>query len=330
MNRKLTSYDADAIRAAVSIADLVEPMKEAFRIEAAGTGESTISVLSPRGDDGDVHLKAAWLPGHPWFVIKVATGFVVGEGDADRSTQLGGYLALHDAYDGALSALLFDGHVLTDFRTAAASAAATDALAPADSSTVAVLGTGTQALLQGLATARVRPITRVVVWGRRQDAARRLAERIRLEEPRLEATVVDSAREAVDMADVVITTTSSRTPIVRGEWLRPGQHITSSGADDPTKFELDLECFAVADVIGVDSPRHTPQAAGDLRAALAGSTANRSHATVSALGDLLDEPVRSMRDDQRVSIAKLVGTATQDLLAAEVALRQLNAAVPGT
>jgi len=156
MSRTAVTYGADEIRRVVCLDDLIEPMREAFRIEAAGVGESTISVLSPRGEDGDVHVKTAWVPGHPWFVVKVATGFTV-DGGNDRRVQPGGYVALHDAYDGTLHALLVDEHHLTDLRTAAASAAATDALSPASANTVAVLGTGTQALwpvLVGRAKAR--------------------------------------------------------------------------------------------------------------------------------------------------------------------------------
>ena len=322
MSRAAVTYGADEIRRAVCLEDLIEPMREAFRIEAAGVGESTISVLSPRGEDGDVHVKTAWVPGHPWFAVKVATGFTV-DGGNDRRVQPGGYVALHDAYDGTLHALLVDEHHLTDLRTAAASAAATDALSLASANTLAVLGTGTQALWQVLATARVRPITSVTVWGRRSDAAHRLAATITAKNPRLHTVVAATARHAVDAADIVLTATSSHAPVLHGEWLRPGQHVTATGADDPSKTELDVDCFAHADIVAIDSPKHTPQVGGDLRRAIAAGALDAPAGRLASLGDIIGRVHPGRSDAAQVSIAKLVGIAGQDLLAAEVALRRL-------
>jgi ornithine cyclodeaminase/alanine dehydrogenase-like protein (mu-crystallin family) len=326
MSRTAATYGADEIRRAVRLDDLIEPMREAFRIEAAGVGESTISVLSPRGEDGDVHVKTAWVPGHPWFVVKVATGFTVG--GSDRRVQPGGYVALHDAYDGMLHALLLDEHHLTDLRTAAASAAATDALSLASANTLAVLGTGTQALWQVLATARVRPITSVTIWGRRRDAAQRLAATIAAKNPRLHTVVAATPRDAVDAADIVLTATSSHAPVLHGEWLRPGQHVTATGADDPSKTELDVACFARADIVAIDSPKHTPQVGGDLRRAIAAGALDAPAPRLSSLGDVVDGTHPGRGDAGQISIAKLVGIAGQDLLAAEVALRRLAGEPP--
>jgi ornithine cyclodeaminase len=321
MSQPAVTYGADEIHRVVRLEDLIEPMREAFRIEAAGIGESTISVLRPRGEDGDVHVKTAWVPGRPWFVVKVATGFTVGS--TDRRVQPGGYVALHDASDGTLRTLLLDEHHLTDLRTAAASAAATDALAPASADTVAVLGTGTQALWQVLATACVRPITGVTVWGRRRDAAERLAATIAAQNPRLRTVVAATARDAVGAADIVLTATSSHAPIVQGEWLRPGQHVTATGADDPSKAELDVACFARADVVAVDSLEHTPQMGGDLRAAIAAGALDAASGRLVPLGDVVGRTRAGRSGAGQISIAKLVGIAGQDLLAAEVALRRL-------
>ncbi|MEU7900543.1 hypothetical protein AB0B45_47905, partial [Nonomuraea sp. NPDC049152] len=182
--------------------------------------------------------------------------------------------AVHDATTGDLRALLMDGHHLTDVRTAAAGAVANRLLTRRDAATMAVLGTGTQARLQVLAARAVRPIEHVVVWGRRADAALALRAALLEVDPPLTVSVADHPRDAVRQADVIVTATGSRRPILEGSWLRPGQHVTAVGADDGTKAELDPACFHRADVLAVDSKESTPLHAADVLRAEAGEHAD--------------------------------------------------------
>jgi ornithine cyclodeaminase len=274
-------------------------------------------VFAPAGQDGDVHVKSAWLPGMPVFTVKVAAWFAA-RATTGRAAH-SGFIAVLDAATGDLRALLRDDHHLTDLRTAAAGAVAARLLARADARTVAVLGTGTQAYLQVLAVCAVRPVDTVLIWGRNQEAAHRLAARL----PELSAVVTAEPEAAVRRADIVVTATSSRQPILRGQWLAPGQHVTAIGADDPGKAELDPGCFARADLLAVDSRRDTPRIAGDLRAAIdAGAVqADDVHAE---LGELLLGRHPGRRDDSQLTVAKLIGLGVQDLASAEVALRRLE------
>ncbi|MEV1176603.1 ornithine cyclodeaminase family protein, partial [Nonomuraea sp. NPDC049784] len=258
-------YDADAIRAAIGLDDLVDPVARAFADFSDGLGEAPITVFAPGGDQGDVHVKSAWMPGRSVFTVKVAAWFAA-RATGGRSPS-SGFVAVHDATTGDLRALLMDEHHLTDLRTAAAGAVATRLLARQDAATVAVLGTGTQARLQVLAARTVRPIEHVVIWGRRADAARALRASLLAADPPFTVSVADHPRDAVRRADVIVTATSSRRPILEGSWLRPGQHVTSVGADDGTKAELDPACLHRADVLAVDSRENAPLHAGDLRAA---------------------------------------------------------------
>ena len=115
-------------------------------------------------------------------------------------------------------------------------------------------------------------------------------------------------------ADIIITASSSREPVLKGSWLEPGQHITAVGADDLTKAELDPGCFSRADLIVVDSHQETARFAGDLhRAISAGAiTSEDIHAEV---GELIAgaRPGRSSGD--QVTVAKLIGLGVQDLFA---------------
>ncbi|MFG1685319.1 ornithine cyclodeaminase family protein [Nonomuraea sp. NPDC049269] len=307
-------YGADAIRAAIGLDELVEPVARAFADFSEGLGEAPITVFAPAGDQGDVHVKSAWMPGRSVFTVKVAAWFAARA--AGGLSPSSGFVAVHDATTGDLRALLMDEHHLTDVRTAAAGAVATRLLARPDAATVAVLGTGAQARLQVLAARAVRPIEHVVVWGRRPDAARALRAALLAAGPPLTVSVADHPSDAVRRADVIVTATGSRRPILEGAWLRPGQHVTAVGADDDTKAELDPACFHRADVLAVDSRESTPLHAGDLRAS--------GRAPDVELGDLLLGRHPGRTSTSQITVAKLVGLGIQDLAAAETALRLLE------
>lgn len=129
------------IRDAVGLAELIQPVGRALAEFSQGRGETPIVVFAPAGQDGDVHVKSAWLPGMPVFTVKVAAWFAA-RAAAGRPAH-SGFIAVLDAATGDLRALLRDDHHLTDLRTAAAGAVAARLLARSDARTVGVLGTGT-------------------------------------------------------------------------------------------------------------------------------------------------------------------------------------------
>jgi ornithine cyclodeaminase len=296
---------ADRLRGAIAPIDLVEPMRDAFIAVSAGRVQTTFGLLDL--DDGDVHVKASSAPGDPHYVVKVAS-WVPSNAARGRPAAAGAILVC-SAGTGAPEALLVDEHHLTDSRTAAAGALASHTLAARDARTVAVLGTGVQARLQVTTLAALRPLERVTVWGRRREAAEALARY-------LDAAVAGSAREAVESADIVITATASREPIVEADWLRPGQHVTALGADDDRKRELAAACFGRADRVVVDSRAQTC-ATAELAAGPVGADA------VAELGEVLAGRAPGRTRDDEITIAKLTGVAAQDLAAARVALERL-------
>lgn len=325
----LQAFDADAIRAAVGFEDLIEPVGRAFADYSRGLGQSPVSMFAPAGADGDVHVKSAWLPGSPVYVVKVGSWF------AERARLSGngasGVIMAFDSRTGEPVALLRDDHHLSDVRTAAAGAVAARLLAREDSSVVGVLGTGVQAYLQTLAVAAERPVTTVRIWGRRAEAARRVSTALRERLPGVEVAVVPTARDACAGVDVLITATSSTEPLVQADWLAPGTHVTSVGADDAGKVELAPGCLARADIVAVDSRE---------LAALYGDLAHAERAGVPlkvpvvelgelVLGDLVpgepaDGRARGRTGAEQISVCKLIGLGVQDLAAANVTLQRLT------
>ena len=246
----------------------------------------------------------------PWFRI-----------NADCGRLQGGFVAAFDSRTGHTIAILSDAHYLSDIRTAAAGAVAARCLAPRVVRSVAVLGAGVQAYLQPQALYRERRFDHITIWARNLDHAGQLRERLAAALPHVDARVSSDLEATVRAADVLITATSAHEPLVRGEWLRPGQHITAVGADDPTKCEVHPGASWRSRVF-VDS-REAAIAHGDVYRAIRDD--GYSADDVSAeLGEVLSGAKAGRIAASDITIAKLVGIGAQDLIAVEVALAKLG------
>jgi ectoine utilization protein EutC len=238
------------IRGLIGPAAALPAVRDAFA--ALARGEATLPGVigfDVPAHQGEVHVKGAYLHGAPYYSIKEAAGFYA---NSERGLPVGsGLVLVFDATTGFLAAILFDNGYLTELRTGAAGALAADLLARRRVGRVAVIGAGSQARFQLEALALVRRPASVTVFGRTPSRvaayAREMQERIGLP-----VRVAASARDAVEGADVVITATPSRAPIVRAEWLGRGAHVTAVGADGPEKQELEPEVLARADKVVVD------------------------------------------------------------------------------
>lgn len=169
---------------------------------------------------------------------------------------------LYEAESGELLALL-EADRLGCVRTGAASGLATRYLARADAVRVGILGTGHQAPTQLEAVAAVRRIERVRAYSRdparRQQFAHTMTNSLGIE-----VEAVDSAEQAVREANIVITVTNAREPVLRGEWLTPGTHLNAVGANFPQRRELDDATLVRTARVVVDSKEQSQQEAGDL------------------------------------------------------------------
>jgi ornithine cyclodeaminase/alanine dehydrogenase-like protein (mu-crystallin family) len=267
---------------------------------------------------GDVYVKTGTLKGCSVYMIKVSPWFAV---NVERGDPQGGFIGVFDSRTGHTLALLDEQHYLSDIRTAAAGSLAARVLAPATVTTAAVLGAGVQAYWQPQALYRERPFEVLLIWARSLDKAVRLKERLTGVLPKVEIRVTGDIEATVRRCDVLMTATLSREPIVRGEWLRAGQHITAVGADDPTKCELEVSALKRARVF-VDSLDSTA-ANGDVGRAIC--TGHYALEEVSGeLGEVLAGSKLGRISDLDITIAKLVGIGAQDLVAAEVSLRRLG------
>lgn len=296
------------IRALMSPRAAIDAVRDAFARLARGeaTLPGVIGLDLP-AVEGEVHVKGAWLHGTPFFSIKEAAGFY-------RNGALGlpvgsGLILVFDAANGLLRAILFDNAYLTELRTGAAGALAADLLARKDATRVALLGAGGQARYQLEALREVREVNEVLAWSRTPQRAEAFAAEVR-QKHGLAARAVATAREAVEAADIVVTVTPAREPVLRAEWLRPGQHVTAVGSDGPDKQELEAAVVARVDTVVVDRLDQCLRL-GELHHAVAAGlfTAERVHAELGQIA-AGQKPGRTRADE--ITLCDLTGVGIQD------------------
>src|SRR5688500_6480862 len=190
----------------------VAAMREAFRADGEGrTHVPSVINLDIAAARGEFHIKTAHIEGVPHIAVKIASGFY---DNPSRGLPSGsGMIAVFDAATGFPSALLLDNGFLTDIRTGAAGAIAADVLARVTIDTVGIIGSGVQARWQIRCLREVRSFSRVVAWSPTRDHLARYCAEMRDEE--FDVTAARGVEEVCAAADVLITTTPSRSPLVR-------------------------------------------------------------------------------------------------------------------
>ncbi len=227
-----------------------------------------------------------------------------------------GLVTLFDGDTGMPTAIL-DASAITAVRTAAVTAVATGLLARDDARTLAVLGAGPQARAHLRALASVRDFEQVRVYAPTRAHAQAVAEQAGA--ARGELSVAVSAEEALRDADVVVTVTSAREPVLRRAWLKPGAHLNAVGASTPRARELDTDTVA-ASALFCDSRESLRNEAGEFRLAIAeGKIAGDGHVRAE-LGEVLAGTAAGRRDAGELTLFRSLGLAIEDLAAAETAV----------
>jgi ornithine cyclodeaminase/alanine dehydrogenase-like protein (mu-crystallin family) len=289
---------------------VIDGLRAAFRDRGRFEVPERVQLRAPEG--------GAWLTmpcadADGWFGVKQVS--VLPRNPARGLPSVQAWYTLMGP-DGA-PVLATEAGLLTKLRTAAVSAIAADALAPATAASLLVVGTGALAPWMARAHLQVRAYDRVVVWGRRPERAEavlaELASDFAGASVRPAFVVARDLEEAVRAADVVTVATTSREPLVRGAWLRAGQHLDLVGAFTHAMREADAEAVRRSLVV-VDDAGAARAEAGDLAHA-----ADEGWSWDELAGDLADAIAgRLLRDPARPTLFKSVGLAFEDLVLARL------------
>ena len=203
---------------------------------------------------------------------------------------------------------VMDGRLITEMRTAAVSAAVTNRLAAADSRVLALLGSGVQAKAHLEAIRHVRAIQEVRVWSQTPEHAKRFAD--------ANGAIATDAESAVRDADIVVTATNAREPVLKGGWLKRGAHVNTVGSPRPTWREVDDD--GMANVLVVDSREAVLKKSGDVILSKAEIFAEAGE----IFGGTKSAPVG------QTTIFKSVGIAIEDLAAAKLVFQAASEQTP--
>jgi ornithine cyclodeaminase len=315
---RVTILTEKELRASVALdLEAVAIVEQAFAALARGgvVMPPILSMTIPERH-GEVDVKTAYVPGLDSFAIKVSPGFF--DNPKRGLPSLNGLMMLFDAETGLVRAVLLDNGYLTDLRTAAAGAVAAKRLAPQAVQTVGVIGAGVQAQLQVHALRLVREFSELLVWARDPAKAEAYAAKMRAELG-LDVRVVATPEEVVRAADIVVTATPSREPLVFAEWQHPGLHVTAIGSDAPDKNELDPVIVARGGRFVCDRNSQSRRL-GEMRAALAAGLIGDDCAA-DELGEICAGLKPGRASAEEITICDLTGTGVQDTAIATHAFR---------
>ena len=317
---KLLVLSAGQVRDLLPDAACAEVMRDALAALASGQAYQPLrTVVRPPGGAGLMALMPSFLAGeNPAYGLKAICIFPGNPARGQDAHQGGVFLS--SATTGEPLALL-NGSAVTEIRTAAVSVVATGLLARPDAAHLAIIGTGVQARAHALAIAASRPLAEIRLAGRRPGRAGRLAAQLR---DRLAVPVLafDDAAEALAGASIVVTATSSATPVLRREWLADGTHINAVGACLPAAREIDSATMAAA-ALFVDSRQSAAGESGDFLLAVAEGAIDAGHIRAE-LGEVLTGSAQGRRDAREITVFESLGLAVEDLAAAAYLYREAS------
>lgn len=312
--------DADQLEVLLPFPELIDGLQRAFAenynvplrhhhdYRIPGEAEPGTLLLMPAWDDGQ------------YFGVKLVA--VSPHNRRQGLPTIQGIYTLFETQSGT-PILQMDAKALTNLRTAAASALASTFLSRPDSRTLLMIGTGALAPYLIRAHAAVRPIERVVIWGRNTKKADKLATRLQsLQHPvsstlQYASTPVPNLSSAVAAADIISCATMSTNPLILGQWLQPGQHVDLVGSYKPNMREADDEAIRRATVY-VDTMEGALKETGDIVAPVKNGIL-RPENIPGDLFSLCRREAPGRQSPDAITIFKSVGHALEDLAAAKMA-----------
>src|SRR6478736_7140760 len=291
----------EQVRKHLRMTDLIPAMEKALIVFSAGKVTQPVrSVIKVDPPGGFLGLMPALTP--DGLGLKAVT-FFPSNAEHGMPTHIA-TIFLVDSQTGTPLAIM-DGRLITEMRTAAVSAVATKLLASPDAKILAILGTGVQARSHIEALRIVRNFEGIRVWSPTREHTERFAKEV--------GATAMSAEEAVRGADVIVTATNSKTPLLKGAWLKPGCHVNAIGACRPDWRELDND--AMSNVIFVDSREGALKESGDVILSCTKIYAELGEALAGEL------PTRATE----TTIFKSLGMAVEDIAAAMLVYRSVAA-----
>ena len=312
----------DQVASILDMGETIKAMKTAFADESAILPQRI--VISTK--KGLSLYMPAYLPQSKSLAVKVVTVFKKNPVDYNLPTTLGKVL-LQDINTGDVICIM-DGGFLTAMRTGAVSGCAIDYLAKENSETVGLFGTGVQGMTQLWAACVARPsIKKAFVFDLRKEVAEDFAKQMSTK-LNVSVDVADSAEKIVKESDIILTATTSPTPIFHGRWLQPGTHISGIGSHSPGTRELDGDTISRSKVV-CDQISACLKEAGDIIIPINEGIISKED-IYGEIGEIITGKKAGRENDQEITLFKSVGLAIQDAATAKLVYDKAKATNIGT
>jgi ornithine cyclodeaminase/alanine dehydrogenase-like protein (mu-crystallin family) len=297
---------------------------------ALARGEAQVplrSMLRGEGSGGILGLMPAYRGGDvPVYSLKA-----VGVFNANPTVGLDahqGIVVLFDGENGRPTAIL-NASAVTAIRTAAVTALATRLLAREDATRLAILGSGVQAGSHVRSLLHARPLRSIVVYSPNAQRARVFVDAVAAEYPDVAFELAPSAREAVEGADIVLTATNAREPVLEHVWLSPGAHVNAVGASLRSHRELDVATVAASELF-TDSLESIANEAGEFQLAISEGAIDGPQFVRAVIGEVVNGSHPGRSGPQALTLFRSLGIGVEDLAAAELAVANARRAGAGT
>lgn len=306
---------ADELRALLPMRDAIETVHAAMIGVAQGKANMPLRSVMEIDATNRLGIMPGALRDPDVYGVKLISLFP-GNPASGLSSHIGA-MVIFDNDTGAVRAML-DADALTAIRTAAASAAATRALAREDAAKLAIIGTGEQAESHIEAITCVRDISEVHIAGRTQERAQEFVARIAPRFGHLTFCAAPDAQDAVRDADIICTVTSSATVVLQGDWVGPGTHVNAVGASIPLMQEIDADLL-LKSALYVDYKPSALAQARDIMDAIASGAMDEAH-ILGEIGQLYNAELPTRTESLAITLYRSLGVAAQDLSCARKVL----------
>jgi len=312
------------VQGLIDLEELIGALEEAHIQYSTGKAVMPVRLVVPLAQiDGRITSMPAYLNTDRALGMKVVTYFQ--KNPAHGLPAILATIMLFSADNGRIIAIM-DGGYITAIRTACISAVATKVLANRETPVLGILGAGVQAKAHILALRRVRDFQRIKIYSPSGISASRLKNELANEG--MEIEVAATAEETVRTADVIVTVTTAKEPIIDARWLKPGAHINAVGSHRPDLREIDGPTLAHSRVV-VDSRQAMMAECGDILLAIAENAISETdiHAEI---GEILAGSKPGRQNPEEVTLYKSVGIAVQDVATANLVYQKALQSKIGT
>jgi alanine dehydrogenase len=311
MAKQMLTLSNDNVKSLLTVKDAIEAVEQSFREVASGRVKMNRSLIDITQHDGTYLSMASYLQGANKLGIKIVTAYKNNPSRFNLPTVMATVLLFRPETGEPVS--IMDGAHITSMRTGAASALATKHLAREDSHSVGIIGTGIQGRTHLTSICQVRKVTECTAYDIDTASCQRFVSEM-TQQLGIPITASKNAEEVVTRSDIIVTATTSSTPVVKGEWLREGTHINSIMSISPAMRELDDRAIKSSKIV-VDDIETALKESGDLVMPIASGLISRED-IYAELGDIVIGRKKGRTNEKEITLFKSVGLPSHDVCVA--------------